>query len=180
MVTEQGAVRALGNQSTPLNRFISVRLRSYAIGLCSGFPGCSRITLGLLCGTNTFKESWSARRSHFLNTASDTDHRMFSEDERIPLSETILSMDIQGDPYQRRLWKITVNQTGYNVMRPPDMLKRTIRNREELRIFAEDLTASGQGVNGYGMPPDCYFPGNSRDKGIKLILRMDMERGLID
>ncbi len=114
-------------------------------------------------------------------TALDADHRMFTEDERIPLSETIQkSMDVWGDPYQSRLWKITVNQTGYNVMRPPDMLKWTIRTWMELHIFTEDLIASGWGVNGYGMPPDCYFPGNKRDKGIKLIIGMDMERGLID
>ncbi len=39
-VTEYGSFRALVSQ-TPLNRFTSVELRSYAIGFVRGFPGCT-------------------------------------------------------------------------------------------------------------------------------------------
>ncbi len=89
-VTEQGAVRALGNQSLLLNRFISVGSRSYAIGLSLGF---SRVLLNnkrLHCaGTNTCQESWSACRSHFLNILLEILKEFENEEEFLVWKNTI-------------------------------------------------------------------------------------------
>ncbi len=60
-------------------------------------------------------------------TAVDQDHRMFSDNERVPMARMLLeSLDTRGDLSHSRLWRMVLNKTEHDVNQPKTNLKRVI------------------------------------------------------